>query len=201
MVKPRKVLIVEDDQKAREEIKRAFRMDEEFEFEVSEAATVEEATEILKKERRFDVVVIDWRLESLEDGGLEVLDLMNKIKVYFPKIKIVYTAYATLENCVKAMKAGADDYIDKNQVGSLKKLLESAKEKLRARKFDDNEPDNEWLSEHFEELNDKYYGEILAFIDSKVVGHAKTKRKLMEEVKKQYPDEEPFIMYAPMEAV
>lgn len=196
--KPRRVLIIEDDPKVREEIKRAFTMDDEFVFEVTESATVEKATKILEKERRFDLLVIDWRMMPVEDGGLK---LLNVGKGYFPKIKIVYTAYATLEDCVRAMKAGADDYIDKNQPGSLEKLLESAKEKLRARKFEDHGPDSEWLSEHIEELREKYHGELIAFIDGKVVGHAPTERKLREEVKKKYPDEEPFIMFAPVEVI
>ncbi|MDI6752543.1 MAG: response regulator [bacterium] len=196
MVKPRKVLIIENDLKGRKEIERAFCMDEEFDFEVTEVAEIEEAIKILEKERRFDLLVIDWRLEPLQEGGLE---LLKAGRVYFPKIKIVYTAYATLENCVKAMQAGADDYIDKNQEGSLKKLLESAKEKLRARKFEEHEPDSDWLSEHAEELMDSYRGELIAFIDGKVVAHAPTNRKLAEKIKEMCLDEKPFIMFAPVE--
>jgi len=195
--KPRRVLIIEDERRGREEIKRAFTMDEEFVFEVTELATVEEALRILEKEKRFDLVVIDWRLNDKREEGLEVL---NKAKIHMPKIKIVYTAYATLDDCVRAMRAGAYHYIDKNQPGSLKKLLECAKEKLRTLKFEDHEPDSEWLYDHLEELRDKYYGQLIAFIDGKIVDHGKSKRELEERVMKKY-GEKPYIMFAPMEVV
>lgn len=197
MEKSRRVLIIEDDPTARKDIERAFTMDEEFNFKVTGVATVEEATKVLKKEeRRFDLVVIDWILEPEKEGGLKILE---SLKIYLPKIKIVYTAYATLEDCVKAIKAGAADYIDKNQPDSLKKLLESAKEKLKTWKFEEHEPDRQWLNEHLEELRAKYHGELIAFIEGKVVAHARTERQLRDKVKKRYPDEEPFIMFAPVE--
>ncbi|MCP4349853.1 MAG: response regulator [Desulfobacterales bacterium] len=199
MAKPRKVLIIEDKQKASEEMERMFTMDEEFEFIVTKVPTVEDAIMILKnEEKRFDLVVIDWQLGPVKDGGLKILE---DLKIYLPKIKIVFTAYAIIEDCVKAMKAGADDYIDKNQSGSLEKLLNSAKEKLRLRKYEEHEPESEWLAEHFFELREKYYGELIAFIDGKLVGHASTKRELLEKVKKNYPDEKPFIMVAPVEVI
>ncbi|MBW2570096.1 MAG: response regulator [Deltaproteobacteria bacterium] len=199
MAKQRKVLIIEDKKRVREDLQRMFRMDDEFEFEVTGVETVEEAETVLKnEERRFDLVVIDWRLEPLKDGGLKILE---DLKSYLPKIKIVYTAYATIEACVKAIKAGADDYIDKNQPGSMEKLLNSAKEKLRQRSDEEHEPDSEWLATHLDNLREKYYGEIIAFIDGKVVGHAKTKKELIEKIKINYPDEKPFIMFAPVEVI
>lgn len=199
MTKIRNVLIIEDDSKVRTDIKRAFRVDDEFEFAVTGVATVEEANRIMREEKkRFDLLVIDWRLEHVKDGGLKIL---LEGKKYFPKIKIVYTAYATIENCVKAVKSGADDYIDKSQSDSLEKLRDSAKEKLRARQFEEHEPDSEWLNEHLVELKEKYYGELIAFIEGKVVDHASTEQELIEKVKKKYPDKEPFIMFAPVEVI
>lgn len=196
MTKPMRVLIIEDDLNAREEIGRALSMDDEFEFVVTGVSTVNEAIEILKKERRFDLLVIDWRLDP-EGGGLK---LLNEGKEYFPKIKIIFTAYDSIEDCVKAMRAGADDYITKNQPGALDMLLGSAKKLLRARRSDEHEPDSQWIAEHLEGLMD-YHGELIAFIDGEVVDHAPTRRKLIEKVKKIYPDEEPFIMFAPAEAI
>lgn len=199
MAKERMVLVVDDKQGPRDEIARAFEMDEEFDFKVEKAASEKEAIEILKRqERRYDVVTIDWMFPSSKDGGLEVLNFLNNLKLYLPKVKIVYTAYPSIKNCVKAMKAGADNYIEKTDpTKSLKELLESVKEELRSRKSDENEPDPNWLKEHFDELMQKHRGELIAFIDGKLVGHASTKRKLLEELKERYPNEEPFIMFAP----
>jgi DNA-binding NtrC family response regulator len=197
MKKSKKVLIIEDELKARKTIERALMDDADYDFTIKGAASVKEAAETIKKDdRRFDVVVIDWRLGQEKEGGLKVLE---GIKAFFPKIKIVFTAYATIENCVKAMKAGADDYIDKNQPGSLQKLIDSIKAELAAYKFEENEPDPNWLDEHFDELKEKYSGQVLAFINGELVAVAPTQKSLLEKLKKEYGEVRPYIMYAPVE--
>lgn len=194
--KERRVLVIEDEKKVREDIERAFTMDGEFSFKpVIGVASVEEAIKVLEKEKRFDLLIIDWKLKDGKEG-VEILK--KRLQVFLPKIKIVFTAYASISDCVRAIRAGADDYIDKNQEDNLKKLLDAAKERLRERKYEENEPDDQWLEAHFDELYDNYYGELLAFIDGELIDHAKTERELREKVKQKYPDKEPFIMFAPM---
>ena len=55
------------------------------------------------------------------------------------------------------MKAGADDYIDKNMKGggSVQRLVDSAKDELRERKFAEHEPDTDWLAENLDYLGKK----------------------------------------------
>jgi DNA-binding NtrC family response regulator len=172
--------------------------DIDFSFEIKTAESVEEAIDVLKdEERRFDVVIIDWRLAESKTE-LEVLDGLKALRPHFPKIKIVYTAYPSIENCVKAIKAGADDYIDKTEPGSLDRLIDSIKRELFARKHEDNEPDREWVDEHFDELRERYYGELIAFIDGKVVDHGKNRKELEKRVMEKY-GEKPYIMFAPVE--
>ena len=48
---------------------------------------------------------------------------------------------------------------------------------------------------------DQYSGELIAFIDGEVIDHAPTMKKLKDKVKKAHPNEEPYIMFAPMEVI
>src|SRR3990172_6908174 len=119
MKKTKKVLIIDDEKPIRDAIKTTFKSDKEYDFETHEAVNEEDAMAILKdSKRRFDVVIID-------------LNLTGKT-----------------ENVVRAMKAGADNVIDKAQDGSIKKLLKAVKEELRARGSDENEPDDDYLQQH-----------------------------------------------------
>lgn len=198
--RPRKVLIIDDEERVRERIRRTFEFDEdEFTFEVKDVGTIEEAEKILKYESRYDLVIIDWRLKK-EDSGYDVLKILEKLFTYFPILKIVYTAYPTYDNCVKAMNAGSNHYIDKNEKNSLEKLLNVSKELLRERKhIDKNVPDPKWLEDHYDELAEKYPYEFIAFIDGKMVGHAPTKKVLEIFLKDNYPDEVPYILIASRE--
>ena len=68
-------------------------------------------TETLKKIRdsRFDLVICDVRMPGM--NGLEVL---KKIKSIKPEVDVIMiTAYATIEDGVKAIKDGAHDYLIK----------------------------------------------------------------------------------------
>jgi len=202
MKKTKKVLIVDDEEPVREAIKMVFKYDKEYDFETYEAATEEKAKAILENSaRRFDVVIIDLSLkggaENVE-GGFEVLKILNRLKIYMPKIKVVFSGFLTYELVVRAMKAGADNVINKKQPGSIDKLLEAVKEELRARRSDENEPDDEYLQKHFDEWAENFHGELLAFIDGKLVYHSKSKKELLQKVKEKHPDEEPYIMYAPV---
>jgi len=195
----KKLLIIDDDKNVSYTLKRMFQRDKDYDFEVHEAGSIKEADEILKNAfekdvRRFDVVIIDWKFDK-EDihGGLKILE---DLKQYLPKVKIIYTAVPEYDNCVKAIKAGADNYIIKP---NLEKLLEAVKEELRLRKADKNEPDYSWYRDNAEMLYDKYRGELLAFIDGILVDHDKSKRELLKKVKEKYPDEEPYLMYAPVD--
>ncbi len=196
----RRILIIDDEKIVRDELKRIFEVDELYNFVVETADSYKEAESILIKcEKRFDVVIIDWRFDPDEsDGGKKILKELNKS---LPKIKIVYTAYPTFDNCVFAMKSGANNYIDKNRPKSTKILLNAVKEELKKFTQDEHEPTSAWIAEHIEELQEKYTGELIAFINGKPVASSSKKKDLLEEVKKKYPNEKPFIMFKPMEVI
>jgi len=57
----------------------------------------------------YDVLLLDMKLKDMD--GMKILETVKKKK---PKLHvIVMTGYSTVENTVKAMKLGANDYISK----------------------------------------------------------------------------------------
>jgi two-component system NtrC family response regulator len=99
------ILIAEDGQSQRE-ILRDFLRDEGY--EVLEAENGIKAIEELKN-RYFDLVLLDYKM-PLKDG-MTVLEEVKQINAEIDVIMM--TAYGSVDTAVKAMKAGAADYITK----------------------------------------------------------------------------------------
>lgn len=77
-------------------------------FEVATAADGAEALELLKS-TRYDLLLLDLKMPGR--NGMEILSLARALD---PALMIVmFTAYATLENAVEAVKRGAFDYLAK----------------------------------------------------------------------------------------
>ncbi|MCF8229744.1 MAG: HAMP domain-containing histidine kinase [Bacteroidales bacterium] len=111
-----KTLIVDDEPGIRSGINRILRnftvgypfMDEDFEFDLIEAATGEEAIEILDREQ-IDIVLLDNKLPGID--GMEVLEDINKKQMDVAVMMI--TSYASLELAIKATKNGAYNFSPK----------------------------------------------------------------------------------------
>lgn len=111
-----KVLIVDDEPGIRSGINRVLRnysvgypfMDEDFEFNTTDAATGEEAIEILEKDA-MDIVLLDNKLPGID--GIDVLEYINKKKMDLAVMMI--TSYASLELAIKATKNGAFNFVPK----------------------------------------------------------------------------------------
>ena len=98
-----KLLIVDDEKNIRLNLAALFQ-----EYQVQTAASGQEAMEALAADD-FDLVLTDYRMAEM--NGLE---LLREIKRRFPDTKVILmTAYATVQNAVAIMKAGADDYLTK----------------------------------------------------------------------------------------
>lgn len=98
-------LVVEDGQSQRE-ILRDFLKDEGY--DVVEAENGDKAIEVVKN-GHFDLVLLDYKMPK-KDGMMvleEVKDINTEIDV------IMMTAYGSVDTAVRAMKAGAADYITK----------------------------------------------------------------------------------------
>jgi DNA-binding response OmpR family regulator len=118
------ILVVDDDQELRENMCEILA---EAGFAVTPAASGEEALDCLGR-HGFDVVLLDLIMPGL--GGKEVLPL---IKRQAPRVKVIMiTAFATIDNAVSAMRAGADDYLTKPfKVGELLTAVRRAIEEAR----------------------------------------------------------------------
>jgi signal transduction histidine kinase len=110
------VLIVDDEPGIRSGIVRTLSnfsvgypfMDEDFQFDLLEAETGEQAIEILNKQS-IDVVLLDNQLPGI--SGIEVLEYMNN-KQFETQVMMI-TSYASLDLAVKATNTGAFNFVPK----------------------------------------------------------------------------------------
>jgi len=83
-------------------------MDEDFEFEVTEVSTGEEAINLLKN-GPYDIVLLDNKLPGIQ--GIDVLEYINKRQLEV--IVVMITSYASLDLAVRATRQGAFDFVPK----------------------------------------------------------------------------------------
>ena len=99
------ILIVEDEETLRESIKRIFTKEG---FVVDAADCAEKGLTLLET-NIFDVIISDIILP-----GMDGIEMLVKVREQIPdQIFIIVTAYASLDTSVKALRAGAYDYIMK----------------------------------------------------------------------------------------
>ena len=99
------ILIIEDEKEIRDGLAEVL---EDAGFLVDSAENGQQGLEKIGK-KDFDVIVTDLIMPVV--GGMEVLRETKRIKPHTSVILI--TAFATIDNAVEAMKAGASDYITK----------------------------------------------------------------------------------------
>ena len=83
-------------------------MDEHIDFEILEAATGEEAIEIIDVQLP-DIVLLDNKLPGIQ--GIQVLEYIRNKQ--YDIVVVMITSYASLELAVKATRDGAYDFIPK----------------------------------------------------------------------------------------
>lgn len=121
------ILIVEDEEVIRKALRRLL---ERNAYQVSEAASVQEATENFNLDE-LDVIISDLRLPGVP--GTEL------IKVTHTPV-LIMTSYASLRSAIDSMKIGAVDYISKpfeheEILNSLRRIVkENTKEKNQAQR-------------------------------------------------------------------
>ena len=67
------------------------------------------------------------------------------------------------------------------------------KEELDLKKLDD------WYTEHFEELVDKYPGKAVAVVNGEIIEIGDNERELDRRARERYPAETPFVIRVPTE--
>ena len=126
-----------------------------------------QAEEIIKN-NAVDLVLSDLQMPSM--NGLE---LLQKVQVFSPTtLFIIMTAYGTVDNAVKAMKAGAYDYLTKPiNLDELDMLL------ARALKNRELESENVYLKEQLE----KRFGM------ENMIGHSRVMENVFELIRQISP--------------
>ncbi len=100
-----RILIMDDDPKERSKIEAYLRQKG---YEVTSLGTAAEAIEALRRDR-FDVMLTDCTIP-----GVDALQTSGDARKISPDLAvIIMTAYGTIETAVKAIKAGAYDYLAK----------------------------------------------------------------------------------------
>jgi DNA-binding NtrC family response regulator len=122
-----RLLVVDDEDVIRQLVRQCFH---HRGFEVLEAGSVAEAREVVSGSRP-DVALVDY---SLPDGtGLDLLPWLKQGEAGLPTVLL--TGHGSIELAVRAMKAGADQFLTKPlDLGSLAVVVDRLIEQTRLRK-------------------------------------------------------------------
>lgn len=138
MKKEGKILIVDDNQSVLESLKLFLK------YKFTEIETISNPNQITSKlsEKNFDIILLDMNFSAGINSGNEGLYWLNEIKKISPEIIIILiTAYGDSELAVKAIKAGAFDFVEKpwnNQklLATMQAAFEMHKSKLKIKKLE-----------------------------------------------------------------
>jgi two-component system sensor histidine kinase/response regulator len=111
-----KVLVIDDEPGIRSGVSRILNnfhvtypfMDEDYTFEVTEAATGEDGIEILERDMP-DILLLDNKLPGIQ--GVDVLEYIRKRN--YDIVVAMITSYASLDVAIRATRDGAIDFIPK----------------------------------------------------------------------------------------
>ena len=103
---PPRLLIVEDDPDLRDALSETLMLED---YEVIAADSAEQALLLLKQGAEVHLIISDVNM-----GVMSGYDLLRQVKADYPQIPLLLiTAYASIEDSVTAIKAGAVDYLVK----------------------------------------------------------------------------------------
>jgi two-component system response regulator YesN len=121
---PDKLLLVDDDREFREEFAESL-----SEYEVIQADNGQEALRILSRPNEIDLVIMDVFMPGL--SGTEVL---KQLRDDLPGLGIIIlTGYSSKDIAIEALKAHADDYLEKPvDIEKAKEIIENILEARRS---------------------------------------------------------------------
>jgi DNA-binding NtrC family response regulator len=155
------ILIVEDEETLRESIKRIFTKEG---FTVDAAESAEQGLSLLET-NAYDLIISDIILP-----GMDGIEMLTRVREQIPdQLFIVVTAYASLDTSVKALRAGAYDYIMKPIIHEeIKQIVRNAlKQKML-------------LAENV--LLKREIGRVYDF--STIIGESQALKSILDEVRK-----------------
>lgn len=144
---------------------------------------IDKIKKIKKKKQFYEVLIVDMKMDGADEKGLEILEFP------LPSLKIVLTALSSIENCIKSLKAGAFDYIDKNslQYDPYERLKKAMREGLASRLPEPMNPFLEWEKKNLSQLMRDYGGKFIAVMAEEVVDSDKNQEALKKRLKENYP--------------
>jgi two-component system KDP operon response regulator KdpE len=98
------ILIVDDEAAERITLGEVLRLEG---YQITLAASGEEALTLIRQEGNFDLAILDLRLPGID--GLQVLDGINQASP--DTIVILITGYGTLDTAIQALRKGAYDFL------------------------------------------------------------------------------------------
>ena len=179
----KRVLVVDDESVTLEDLCSVFiehnhEVGGVFTFEVDQAGSTGEAVEKVRsrgEDAGYDVIVLDLRFttEPSDRQGLhmaEALGVIRRLGHAIP-IVIVFTGYGDLHTCVRAMRHGAWDFIEKFDQESrscYQLVVDSAVARLRGIQQQERlrTAALEWLPRNLAGLQEKFGGQIVAIWDA-----------------------------------
>jgi len=120
-------MVVDDEATARISLAEILRLEG---YQVSTAASGEEALSLLGKSEPVDLMVLDLKMPGMD--GLEVTEAVRKGSP--GTMIILLTAFATLETAIEAIRKGAHDYLLKPC--PIPQILESVRKGLEKRQHE-----------------------------------------------------------------
>ena len=98
-------ILIIDDEKAQRDILTGYLKKKGF--KIFSASSGEDGIKITN-ENLVDIILSDYKMP-----GITGLDVLKEVKKINPQISfVIITAFGTVENAVKAMRLGADDYMN-----------------------------------------------------------------------------------------
>jgi len=125
---PKRILLVEDNERARQELRQLLEQDAQLRVEVASASAA--ALEALAN-RNFSIVIADLRLPN--GDGMDFIRAVQERRL--PVTVIVTTSHASIDQAVQAIRLGAYDFLTKPiDIANLRLVLQRA---LRERSLQD----------------------------------------------------------------
>src|ERR1051325_11385036 len=168
-----KVLIVDDEEVLRDVLETVLRREG---FDVSMAASGEEALAVLDEDDNIDLVILDIMLP-----GISGIDTLRALRIANPSLPvIVITAFSSIDGAIEAMKHGAFHYIPKPFKNE--EVILTVNKALEQRRLSH---ENERLKA---ELSEKY-----AY--SNIIGKSETMRKVFELIRLAAPSRSNILIF------
>jgi len=103
-----RALIIDDSKAMRSILGRMLRG---LDFEVMEAANGREALEQLRNTGKIDIALVDWNMPEM--NGFDFVRAVRADQMYDGVLLMMVTTETEMENVVRALAAGANEYVMK----------------------------------------------------------------------------------------